>query len=116
MVLTLTRAQILIAAAITVAFVSLAWAAIELTAPAAAGVEFTALDNGRPALTHALLPGNPAIDGGNPAGCFGDDIVLLESNQRGFPRPANGDGVGEARCSSSARLNMNPGAMASSSK
>ncbi len=37
-------------------------------------------DNGGPTLTHALLPGSPAIDAGNNAACSGTD-------QRGVTRP-----------------------------
>ncbi len=43
-------------------------------------------DNGGPTLTHALLPGSPAIDAGNPAGCtdhLGDPLL---TDQRGMPR------------------------------
>jgi len=44
-------------------------------------------DNGGPTRTHAIVPGSPAIDAGNPAGC-GDQLGgLLNSDQRGFPRP-----------------------------
>jgi len=42
-------------------------------------------DNGGPTFTHALLPGSPAIDAGDPAGAPSDD-------QRGVPRP-KGAGV-----------------------
>ena len=38
-------------------------------------------DNGGPTMTHALLPGSPAIDAGDPAGCPTTD-------QRGAPRSA----------------------------
>jgi hypothetical protein len=44
-------------------------------------------DNGGPTATHALLPGSPAIDSGNPAGCTGIDGSLLTTDQRGLPRP-----------------------------
>jgi len=52
--------------------------------------------NGGTTLTHALLSGSPAIDGGNPAGCCWDDNAdngaatpdqLLTEDQRGSPRP-----------------------------
>ncbi|MFK8114027.1 MAG: S8 family serine peptidase [Rubripirellula sp.] len=46
-------------------------------------------DNGGPTLTHALLPGSPARDAGDPA-----QFPLVD--QRGVARPANGDGIGEA--------------------
>ncbi len=37
-------------------------------------------DNGGPTLTHALLPGSPALDAGNDAACSATD-------QRGVSRP-----------------------------
>jgi FG-GAP-like repeat len=46
---------------------------------------------GGPTRTHALLPGSPAIDGGDPAGCPPTD-------QRGVIRPQDGNGNGIARC------------------
>jgi CSLREA domain-containing protein len=48
-------------------------------------------DNGGPTLTHALLPGSRAIDAGDNARCPATD-------QRGFLRPADGDGDGSAVC------------------
>ena len=48
-------------------------------------------DNGGPTLTHALLPGSPAIDAGDPSGCPATD-------QRGVPRPLDGDDDGSAIC------------------
>jgi CSLREA domain-containing protein len=48
-------------------------------------------DNGGPTLTHALLPGSPAIDMGNDATCAATD-------QRGITRPVDGDGDGIAIC------------------
>jgi len=48
-------------------------------------------DNGGQTFTHALLAGSPAIDGGNPGGCtdpWGDPLV---TDQRGSPRPMDGD-------------------------
>ena len=47
--------------------------------------------NGGPTMTHALLPGSPAIDAALDADCPSDD-------QRGFARPTDGDGDGIARC------------------
>jgi hypothetical protein len=49
------------------------------------GVVFTQVlgplqDNGGSTVTHALLPGSPAIDAGDPTRCRGTD-------QRGVPRP-----------------------------
>jgi hypothetical protein len=43
--------------------------------------------NGGPTLTHALLPGSPAIDAGNPAGCSDQDGNPLTTDQRGVARP-----------------------------
>jgi len=48
-------------------------------------------DNGGPTITHALLPGSPAIDAALDADCPADD-------QRGFGRPVDGDGDSIARC------------------
>jgi len=47
-------------------------------------------DNGGPTQTHALVAGSPAIDGGGPA--------CPAADQRGQPRPADGDGNGIAVC------------------
>lgn len=53
--------------------------------------------NGGPTETHALLAGSPALDAGAAAGCFawdpgtGTDVPLLV-DQRGEPRPRDGDG------------------------
>ncbi|MBP6214389.1 MAG: VCBS repeat-containing protein [Pyrinomonadaceae bacterium] len=46
--------------------------------------------NGGPTRTHALKPGSPAIDTGDPAITSGTD-------QRGIVRPQDGDGTGGAR-------------------
>jgi hypothetical protein len=48
-------------------------------------------DNGGPAMTHALLPGSPAIDAGDDASCPAAD-------QRGVARPFDGDGDALAVC------------------
>jgi CSLREA domain-containing protein len=48
-------------------------------------------DNGGPTETHGLLPGSPAIDAG-------DDHLCPDIDQRGQPRPADGDGDGRAIC------------------
>jgi CSLREA domain-containing protein len=48
-------------------------------------------DNGGPTQTHALLEGSPAIDAGGADGC-------PEHDQRGAPRPFDGDGVGGPVC------------------
>nr|WP_298146845.1 CSLREA domain-containing protein [uncultured Pseudomonas sp.] len=47
-------------------------------------------DNGGPTKTYALLPGSPALDAG-----IGD---CHDHDQRGFPRPVDGDGDGVAIC------------------
>jgi len=44
-------------------------------------------NNGGPTATHALLPGSPAIDAGNPDGCRDAFGALLTTDQRGFARP-----------------------------
>ena len=48
-------------------------------------------DNGGPTQTHALLPGSPAIDAAVDAAC-------PQVDQRGEPRPLDGDGDGTASC------------------
>ena len=48
-------------------------------------------DNGGPTRTHALLPGSPAIDAGPIDGCPATD-------QRGQPRPVDGNLDGTPRC------------------
>ena len=55
-------------------------------------------DNGGPTLTHALLGHSPAIDGGNPAGCLGEDGTRLATDQRGVNRHQDGDPIWGARC------------------
>jgi CSLREA domain-containing protein len=54
-------------------------------------------NNGGKTETHALLLGSPAIDAGNPAGCFGSD-GLLTTDQRGEVRPLDGDDDRQAVC------------------
>ena len=49
-------------------------------------------DNGGPTPTQGLLPGSPAIDAG------GDDCPPPATDQRGFPRPEDGNGDGIATC------------------
>lgn len=51
-------------------------------------------NNGGPTETMALLPGSPAIDGGNPAGCTDGLGHLLTTDQRGMPRPDKEDSAG----------------------
>ena len=48
-------------------------------------------DNGGFTQTHALGVGSPAIDAGDPTNCPATD-------QRGFPRPIDGDGLNGPRC------------------
>lgn len=47
-------------------------------------------DNGGPTQTHALLDGSPAIDAGDQAGCKDNNGSTLTTDQRGYPRTANG--------------------------
>jgi hypothetical protein len=51
-------------------------------------------NNGGPTQTMALLPGSPAIDGGNPNGCTDGSGHLLTTDQRGMPRPDKEDARG----------------------
>lgn len=44
-------------------------------------------NNGGPTFTHALLPGSPAIDAGNPSGCTDPNGNPLTADQRGVTRP-----------------------------
>ncbi len=55
-------------------------------------------DNGGPTLTHWLYAGSPAIDGGKPAGCVDDLGAPLNIDQRGYPRPLDGNGDSNAIC------------------
>jgi hypothetical protein len=52
-------------------------------------------DNGGPTFTHALLEGSPAIDAGATGGC-------PDYDQRGAPRPFDGDGVNGPACDTGA--------------
>jgi predicted outer membrane repeat protein len=54
-------------------------------------------DNGGPTSTRGLLAGSAAIDGGAIT-CLGLDGAPLLEDQRGMPRPADGDAVPPARC------------------
>jgi hypothetical protein len=47
--------------------------------------------------THALVPGSPAIDAAGPV-CLDADGEPLTTDQRGQPRPVDGDGDGIAAC------------------
>jgi len=56
-------------------------------------------DNGGATHTRALLAGSPAVDGGDPInGCIDLQATPLGADQRGFPRPADGDLDGAAVC------------------
>ncbi len=55
-------------------------------------------DNGGPTPTHAPWPGSFALDAGDPTGCTDATGAPLDVDQRGLPRPADGDGDGEVRC------------------
>ena len=56
-------------------------------------------DNGGPTFTHALLEGSPAIDTVcTDCGCTRIDGAQVTTDQRGEPRPADGDGNGTALC------------------
>ncbi len=60
-------------------------------------------DNGGPTMTRALRPGSPAIDAGVAADC-------PDTDQRGRPRPIDGDGDGVATCDAGA-YELNPRAV-----
>ncbi len=57
-------------------------------------------DNGGPTRTHALQDDSPALDGADPSGCTADSdfTVPLTADQRGEPRPVDGDENGSAIC------------------
>jgi hypothetical protein len=55
-------------------------------------------DNGGPTPTRALAADSPAVDAGDPAGCVDADGSPLGVDQRGAPRPADGDHDGTAVC------------------
>jgi predicted outer membrane repeat protein len=50
-------------------------------------------NNGGPTQTHALLISSPALDAGDPA-----VSACSPTDQRGLPRPKDGNGDGQARC------------------
>lgn len=59
-------------------------------------------NNGGPTQTHAILPNSPAIDSGNPSGCSDYFGTMLSTDQRGNPRPIDGNGNGSDICDSGA--------------
>jgi hypothetical protein len=63
-------------------------------------------DTGGPTLIHALMPGSPAIDAGNPAMSGSDESACLATDQRGVTRP-QGD-----RCDIGAYEYAAPGSLA----
>ncbi|MEX2092400.1 MAG: choice-of-anchor Q domain-containing protein, partial [Pirellulales bacterium] len=55
-------------------------------------------DNGGPTRTHALMPGSPAIDLGDPYAVAGaDGVSLYDQRGESFARVINGDGLHDAR-------------------
>jgi len=69
----------------------------ELIVDPGASVEPLA-DNGGFAPTHALAVGSPAIDAAASARCAHHDGSPMTADQRGAPRPLDGDGDGVAEC------------------
>jgi hypothetical protein len=55
-------------------------------------------DNGGYTPTHALASGSPAIDAGDAVNGCKSGGSLITTDQRGFPRPFDGDGNGSAVC------------------
>lgn len=66
-------------------------------------------NNGGQTQTHALQPGSPAIDAGDPVGCLDHNNALLTTDQRGYARPIDGDGNGSMRCDMGAFERLSPG-------
>jgi CSLREA domain-containing protein len=60
----------------------------------------TLASNGGSTATHAILPGSPLIDAGNPAGCLDGSGVPFPYDQRGpgFPRTVDGNDDTVAVC------------------
>lgn len=66
--------------------------------------------NGGTTPTLALLPGSPAIDAADPSGCRNETGAIISQDQRGQPKPLDGDGDGMARCDIGAyELPFSPG-------
>jgi hypothetical protein len=57
----------------------------------------TLANNGGPTQTHALVPGSPAIDAGG-TDCTDATGAPLTTDQRGKPRPVDGNGDGTPAC------------------
>jgi hypothetical protein len=55
-------------------------------------------NNGGPTQTHALVPGSPAIDTGDPGGCRDNSGALISTDQRGFARQVDGNNDSTIRC------------------
>lgn len=55
-------------------------------------------DNGGQTNTHAITGESPATDAGDPNGCLGAKGQALDTDQRGFVRPVDGNGDGTNRC------------------
>lgn len=55
-------------------------------------------NNGGLTNTHAILAGSILIDAGDPSGCQDHNNVNLSTDQRGLPRPTDGNGDGTPRC------------------
>jgi hypothetical protein len=60
------------------------------------------VDAGGPTPTHVPASGDAAIDAGDPTGCMGPLETPLLLDQRGEPRPRDGNGDGNARCDAGA--------------
>ncbi len=65
-------------------------------------VAATLADNGGPTPTHTLAANSPAIDLIADGSCVDEDAIELTADQRGFTRPADGDGDGTALCDAGA--------------
>jgi cysteine-rich repeat protein len=65
-------------------------------------VDATLSNNGGPTTTHTLPSGSPAIDLVADGSCTAPGGGALATDQRGFKRPADGDGNGTALCDAGA--------------